>query len=228
MDLLTRRLEHAWGYRELFYEESRAFLDTHPYRVWDEHEPDSGDYLVWMEPTEPVPPRLGFLAGDCINNIRSPLDNLVSALPGAAPDRAAFVILPTDPALDPKPTTFAQKAWRLKGIPQAAIDLIESLQPYKGTKDASGVNIPIGELLLWLDRLWNMDKHRLPTVTTSFTQTLTDYLKSNLGSRGGEPEGIAFTVPPVSAHLGMCSIRAGWPVRCKSGRLGLCWGTPPR
>lgn len=173
MDRLIARLDHAWEQRQMLYTEATEFLDTEPYRMGKKRNPNTGEQVIWVKPTSPVPLRLGFLTGDCINNIRSCLDNMVSALPGADMEKTAFVILETDPATEPKSPTFEQKtSRRLKGIPDAARDIIKSLQPYQRTQDSSRADIPIGTLLLRLERLWNSDKYRSSLVAMSATQAV--------------------------------------------------------
>lgn len=166
LDRITARLDHAREQLEILNGELDAFNKSKPYRAWLECEAQSGDYLFWAEPTKEVPLRLGFLTGDFVNNVRSCLDNLVCALPGANIEKAAFPILRKDPA----PKSFEHHVTKLKGVDPAALRVIESLQPYRPTKHASSVAIPIGELLMRLDLFWNSDKHRSPTFGVSTLQ----------------------------------------------------------
>jgi hypothetical protein len=67
------------------------------------------------------------------------------------------------------------------------------LQPYRPTRNASRVDIPIGTLLWRLDQLWNADKHRTPTLALSVLQESRLVINSptlipieeNLGTFGG-------------------------------------------
>jgi hypothetical protein len=163
-DRIIARLDHAWRQLQILNDELDTFYRSAPYRAWPERDQSSGDYLVWVEPTKVVPPRFGFVTGDFINNVRASLDNLASALPGATITQAAFPIL-KQPPKDP----FAQNRG-LKGIDPAAVAVIESLQPYQPTPSASSVKIPIGQVLLRLQSLWNCDKHRSPIYAHSTLQ----------------------------------------------------------
>lgn len=169
------RLEHARSHRDVFKRELDLFMDSKPYRVGHEVEPQSGDQLVWIEPVGPMPPRLAFLVGDCIHNLRATLDNLITVLPGADSARSAFVILEQRAVNNVgKPVPFADAARRLKGIDEAAIQLIESLQPYQRPD-------PQGSQLLKLDRLWNRDKHREPSLVLNSARSSRLVFERNSG-----------------------------------------------
>ncbi|MFC1954316.1 hypothetical protein ACFLVZ_00630 [Chloroflexota bacterium] len=109
------------------------------------------------------PPRLSFIAGDCIHNLRSILDNMVF--------RIGFVAKCSQAILDgihfpvcKEPEHFPSEKGKLKGIPIPAIDLIESFQqynPYKGQTDSS-------HPLRILHDMWNIDKHRSPAIILSY------------------------------------------------------------
>ncbi len=176
LDRLMLRVDHAERCLEAFKKEREAFLGSHPYHTWQKKFEVDGQRQcvgVYVEQTVEVPTELAFLSGDCIHNLRASLDNLVSAMPGADPEHSAFVILdlwsPTD--RNGRPISFGEKAGRrLKGIDSVAIDLMESLQPYRPTKSSRGSNTPIGTQLLKLERLWNQDKHRAPSVVVSLVR----------------------------------------------------------
>jgi hypothetical protein len=124
--------------------------------------------LVWIPPKHDPPPHLALIVGDCVHNLRATLDNLVTALPGADPERASFVLLDKAPVDDQgNPVAFAKRVSRVKGIDPAAVSIIESLQPYQATDSAYASRIPIGIQLQRLNALWNSDKHREPTVVLS-------------------------------------------------------------
>jgi hypothetical protein len=170
MQQLLCRIEHAWDCIQAFKAERQAFVDAHPYRVWQETESHTGHQVVYVEETAELPPELAFHAGDCIHNLRATLDNLVYEMPNRDPDRSAFVIL-DHPPVDHhgQPIPFEQKAGpRLKGINSMAIAAMESLQPYQATQPSYGSPTAIGIQLRTLEQLWNRDKHRAPSLVASF------------------------------------------------------------
>jgi hypothetical protein len=180
-DRLDRALEHL----ETLEIEVDKFLNSNPYRVEGEGDISTTGY-VWHVRVRSQPPRLlSLVAGDCIHNIRSPLDNLAWALSEGAADnlreRTAFVI-----AADER--EFVSQQWRLRALPEAARLLMASVQPFApeqlpcigrmqllaGVGDLAPQVVDLDDPFarsdergraekhpLWvLERLWNDDKHR--------------------------------------------------------------------
>lgn len=179
---ITERLDWALRYIDALDSEVRKFLDTKPYDVIRERDANTGGYL-WRVAVRNQPPRyLSFMAGDCIHNIRSPLDNLVHLLADGATDQerrnVAFVIKST-------PDDFRGRAFKLAGLPQATRDIIARLQPFAPGQRPQVSSYVVGAAgtlariadpnartddkglaekhpLAVLERLWNDDKHRAP------------------------------------------------------------------
>ena len=55
-----------------------GYIDTHPYQVWDVDDPASGEKRYSVTFTTEPPDELGLVAGDCVHNLRSSLDQLIS------------------------------------------------------------------------------------------------------------------------------------------------------
>jgi hypothetical protein len=104
--------------------------------------------------TEPVPARLGLIAGDFLQNLRSVLDYLVWQLilaDGKVPHETntAFPICKSD-------SSFKKAKNRcLVGVPDEAIKLIEGLQPYAERQTGQSPQV-----IHILDELTNQNKHR--------------------------------------------------------------------
>lgn len=101
--------------------------------------------------------------GEIVHNARAPLDHLVNLLVlsnGGTPDTTTAFPIFEDPAryaaLNPKKKTPRVDSGlrKIEGIDGNAVALITSFQPYGGQQ--------IGRGLLFLHRLWEADKHRLP------------------------------------------------------------------
>jgi hypothetical protein len=105
-----------------------------------------------FEAIEPIPEALPLIIGDCLQNLRSTLDFLVWELVGAngkVPTiRNAFPVAHTVDSYEKE-----IKGNRLKDVDPAAIDIIQSLQPYH-------LPVPEESILSVLNNLANIQKHR--------------------------------------------------------------------
>lgn len=112
------------------------------------------DFKLIVVPGDEVPPIIRLRCGDVLQNLRSTLDYLVWELVLAAKDKPAKK--QAFPICDSSHTTFKKTAKsKLEGVPAAAIEIIEQMQPYhfpQGERDRS--------LVLMLDELTNINKHR--------------------------------------------------------------------
>lgn len=139
--------------RELkgYYESSPATL------VVNEDNPMTG---IFKE-TKPVPARIGLIAGDCLQSMRSSLDYLVWELVLAGgmrePDKHnAFPIAMTEEGYRDD----LKKRHRLRGVPDEAAAIIETFQPY-----LVDIEKRDGTPLAVLDNLVNINKHRRVLLT---------------------------------------------------------------
>jgi hypothetical protein len=148
-----------------------------------------------------IPPiRLSVIAGDCIHNMRSALDNLVCGL-----------ALTRDFTCDCKDRKFpfteneadwnANSAKRLRGVPSEAVEILRTVQPWYDSVSS----LP----LLMLNKLSNMDKHRycafgLGRIDTAFRVHCLDGSAVNIWPRESLYLGDVhtFDVPAPSALIG--------------------------
>ena len=161
-----RRLLRARQHMKNFERQSARFIKNRPYEVVSEKDSDGVNQFlrIKLKGGKEPPLSLSFIAGDCIHNLRSILDNLIwqlGDLSGCSKTKLAnlsFPVCKADTAFD---------AWKksYNCLPQSAIDLIESLQPCKPYK---GRNDPDSHPLWILNRLWNDDKHRTPILVVAF------------------------------------------------------------
>jgi hypothetical protein len=115
----------------------------------------------FVEP--PITIQWGLLVGECVHNLRSALDNLAFALarlrcdPPPKPSQISF------PLFSDK-TLFKKKArTTLEQLPDGAVRLIESIQPFN-RDGSSAMGSPESDSLVLLQWLNNADKHRVPSV----------------------------------------------------------------
>lgn len=143
------QLKIEWASRHIdeFHTVLRAFIDCNPYVVDTKRNPETRRLIYYIVRATPVPDELALIAGDVLQNLRTALDYLACSLVPAAgiTKETAF------PIFDDAAKYNSGSSGKVKGMRREAIDLIDSIKPYKG-----------GDDVLWrLHRLNNVDKHRL-------------------------------------------------------------------
>jgi hypothetical protein len=134
LNLIRAKVERAKQHlRDLEVAHDR-FFNSNPYRIEREYDSQTGHNIYRVFDIQTPPAEIGLLAGDVIHNLRSALDHLAYQLVqvnGATHSKqTAFPIW--DSASDYK----AQRARRVKGMAQSAIDAIDASEPYQGGKGA--------------------------------------------------------------------------------------------
>lgn len=128
------RLERAHEHADALKHESRMFMMELPqaYGIVLDDEPILGEYIVRGQIRHRPPVRLGILAIDAAHNLRAALDMIAweLALKGPSPP-------PDDDHTTGFPICTKPKAWEsrktnrmIERIPDAAINVIKSFQPY--------------------------------------------------------------------------------------------------
>ena len=135
--------------------------------------------------TKPPPRNLNVVVGDCLHNLRGPLDNLAferalahtgEPLPSNIEGKSAFPIFRT------RTDENVKKLNRmLRGVHPCAKALIEGLQPYE-----RGDRFP-NDPLWQLNQLSNEDKHRLPQVVLFAQMGMTYFVPGALLTEDIEP-----------------------------------------
>jgi hypothetical protein len=120
--------------------------------------PELPNYLRWT-----------VLVGEIVQNLRVPLDQIAYALvksTGAIPTiKTSFPVFKKRDHYDGTDPKFAGErsgSRKVRDMESGAQAVIESLQPYNGTRMAEG--------LLILDRLWRTDKHLIPLAASSLAE----------------------------------------------------------
>jgi len=105
-----------------------------------------------MHANDYIPPiRLSAIAGDCLHNMRSALDNLICGL-ALTLDRTSNCKKTKFPFTENEPDWNANSAATLQGIPAGAVPILKGLQPWYSSVKPNP--------LLMLNKLNNTDKHR--------------------------------------------------------------------
>lgn len=124
----------------------RAFFDGSPYERFSEVNPDAFEEVWKFRLTSVIPLDIAVRAGEVLFNLRSALDQVACALAIKHSGLSKDTYFPFGKTLDIFERELPAKT---KKLPPDAIDLIRTLQPYKGGND-----------LLWsLHDLNRQDKH---------------------------------------------------------------------
>lgn len=136
-------------------ERFRTFAESHPYRLREELGPPGADGLCdysFVVDSVSLPKReWGVLIGEIVHNLHSALDHAVYAAAAEPSRKTQF------PIVAKREDWPRQLAVQLRSVPDEIVEQIERLQPFH----AEPPSTPEHHLLAILNRLSNMDKHRL-------------------------------------------------------------------
>lgn len=157
-----RRLYRAFYHLERVEAEVAAWLEERPYKSWSDFDVDTNYKLLWVEVLKPPPAQLGLVIGDCLHGLRAALDNLVYELAlahvGIDPMPEGRARLLEFPIFGNRAMDDRECRNKIGCIDPRAQAIIKGLQPHN-LGDAAST-----DPLWWLQRLSNIDKHRLPHV----------------------------------------------------------------
>jgi hypothetical protein len=134
----------------------RLFLQTKPYYLTAEYEPEVGCHVVRIRIRRQVPLALGVVVGELVHSLRSALDQAVWLI--------ACRSNPVETLWEEKiarkiafPFADQRKTFEAHGVMAYIADdakaVLDKAQPYQGTDRAMA--------LADVNRLWNIDKHRI-------------------------------------------------------------------
>lgn len=165
LDGAKLKIARAQQHLDALEVEIRAYLDTKPYEFPFRQEQrlvKTGTAVITKEP----PLELGCIFGDCLNNLRTALEYIAWELytkykiPPLPPRQASGIHFPLQKIAADFSSNARPKLEDL-AFPAAAIDLIESVQPYQAGYESLGL----------LNSLVNTDKHKLPMLTIATADT---------------------------------------------------------
>jgi hypothetical protein len=159
------KVKRAKEHLDLLKRKLIAFEKSKCYTVSRKKDFKAGEYLAKLTMVEPPIDPLSLIAGDFIVCLRASLDHLAFRLAiknGKLPTHNVSFPVWDGPKPNTKSRKFITKA--TSGMPQGAIDIIESFQPYQ-----HGSAYRLSHL--WrLNHLWNVDKHRHLTFHSGFVE----------------------------------------------------------
>ena len=142
--------------------ECETHLSSHPVRVVPEYDQASGNFILRFRAPEEWPQmRWGLMVGDVVHNARSALDQAVWLI--ACRSNPVEKLWETDVGrkitfpITSSPLKF-EKHRSMPYLADDAKELLQLFQPFHGGEMAEAVER--------LDRLWNIDKHRVIHGTT--------------------------------------------------------------
>jgi hypothetical protein len=140
-----------------------AFLDSKPITITHEDDLENQRHLVRLN-VKDIPEKIALVVGDFLYCLRSSLDQLLWALAHTTKPYPRNTQFPILEERDDKRIN----EWT-RGVPEAAVAIIKSLQPYTGQDPTA-----VGSHLLWrLNLMCNIDKHR--RVPTDKNVTITQF-----------------------------------------------------
>jgi len=168
IDRPLKRVERAKHHLDSLNDEIARFLESDPYPITQEPDPDRGGYLFRIHVNAAVPESIGLVFGDFVQNLRASLDNLMFELLGAP---AAGWVRPFPVCIQPADFAKIEPSLRQQ-VSAEAFRIIESVQPFHAADSSD----PRTRLRLLHD-FWNDDKHRTttPVVLANYIATSAAY-----------------------------------------------------
>jgi hypothetical protein len=170
------KLKRAKTHLDALDVEITKFAKTKTYSFSSEDDAERGEYVLTITPNDAEPLPCTVVAGDFICCLRSSLDYLVyqlASLSGKIPgSEISFPVFGED-SLD----TQLRITRKTYGVPDAAVIIIKSLQPYNSGNAYKSTH-------LWrLNKLWNIDKHRHLPLHSVFSHVAFPRVPQNMAPR---------------------------------------------
>ncbi len=184
LELIHNKIVRAEEHQNALCLELATYFQSNPAKIVRQEQGSPDEYIGRVETKIPVPVKVPYIVGDCLQNARSALDYLVRELVFAANNT------PTDHEMFPISDTAkgfqeAVKRGQLDGIPAEASALIEKLQPYHLGQDWEKASLRI------LNDLCNINKHRriiLATLRGGKTSLMVNEINGELWGHGKIPQ----------------------------------------
>src|SRR5208282_4874521 len=132
------KLARAHYHLNLLWSESNQWIESCPYTITDEIDPNTGDNVIRSKLIGSPPPIVSQILGDCLHNFRATLDHLVHAL--ALKNRLtltdAEAIQVAFPIFRCKLGFQSRGMGKIKHISGEAQTIINRLQPYHAGNNA--------------------------------------------------------------------------------------------
>jgi hypothetical protein len=202
MESVDAKMIRAHEHYETFAREIDEYLSAMKLGMYVKSARDRPNPWLVISANDYIPPiRLSAIAGDCIHNMRSALDNLVCGL-ALTIDHGCNCKNTKFPFTENEPDWTANAPTRLGKIPVQAGEIIRRLQPWCDPAEPNP--------LLMLNKLSNMDKHQFCAFSLAYSQDSVFRIYCLDGS-------IVEIVPKEQLHLGQTHT---FPLPVHSSRVG--------
>lgn len=169
-DLITEKIRRAREHLKLFEDEAGAYFKECGPAMDIKVNPQMTEMFLCLTIEKEPPPRLSVIIGDCVHNARSALDNIICALVRIEKPQSTCNGRQYPAFTDPKEYEAAIKKGILKGVPEKALRLIETLHPC--SKPAPPIPATLHAVAI-LNALSNRDKHLAPHLTAAYSRKTT-------------------------------------------------------
>jgi hypothetical protein len=171
LDDARNKLRRANDYFEVLRPQIEAFEGRNTHKIRVEIDAETGKYVFRIDYLEAPDPEWGLILGDCVHNARAALDHIVVHLYALATGGDPLAVEGVGFPIYGKRERF-QKWVKGKNLDTVAgfsgyLARFEELQPFNkrnpsiwGFGHGPGVQLLLPELLAFLSRLDNIDKHR--------------------------------------------------------------------
>ena len=161
LDVVVLKIKRAREHFDELASEITAFLQPDTYEVVPRFDEDSGFQLFRLVAKKEVPPRVGILVGESLQQLRSALDHIAWQLALlTTDDPPSNTEFPVYKDRDGKRGYCNNRERKIGAIPSDAKTVIDGMQPYLQPS-------PKEDPLWMLHRLANDDKHRLSHVVSA-------------------------------------------------------------
>lgn len=167
------KLNRAYEHLDAFQHEVKTWLDTEPYTIIDEPDPETPPQPVpdgylprrfRITKAGSVPDRLSIIAGDCLFNLRASLDHLALSLAKTATANInSTQIANSEFPIFSNALTARDESRKIGGITPPASAIIKGLQPYH--RGSAYTTHPLWQL----HELNRIDKHRELTILSALS-----------------------------------------------------------
>jgi hypothetical protein len=218
------KLERAAAQVVALEESVTAWVSANPLVAKCELRDDRLGFRVTQQEFQQTAPldQWGLLAGECVHNLRSSLDNLAFALarlqrdPPEKPGRIAF------PIYTERSQFQKNGKANVDQLPAAVAALIEKLQPFQRDGSAA-LGTPDRDALVLLQWLSNTDKHRIPSVVliapTEISHAFSAAFYSDADAAANVPPDTVFWVGPLQPGAILIEYRTKHPIASAEGKF---------
>lgn len=109
----------------------KSFWNSEPYKINAKHDPQTRKLIYYIEDIKAIPDDIPLIAGDIIHALRATLDHIAFEVATAGGTVAKIKNI-SFPIFDDAARYKSERAGKIRGASQRAIQLFDSIQSYNG------------------------------------------------------------------------------------------------